>query len=164
MVKLDKKDGIILNILQKNCRAPLTAIAKEVGLSLDSVKKRINKMLDSKIFYPRIQLRPRNFGFVNIVDVKIKIQNYSEEDVNRFIAYLKQHPRVTEVFSIAGEWDISIVLIAKDAIDLGKLTSEIRHKFGKIISSWSESVTTNSHKFEEYDMIELLENNFNLKK
>ena len=156
-MELDKKDCMILGILQKNCRESLTSIAKEVGLSVDSVKKRINKMLNKKIFYPKVQLRPRNFGFANVVDVKIKLQYSNEEEMNKFINYLKAHPRVIEIFSVSGEWDLSIVIIAKDAIDLGKITAEIRNKFGNLITSWNASLTINSHKFEEYNVSELLQ-------
>jgi len=156
MVKLDKKDCMILDILQRNCRAPLTEIAGEVGLSIDSVKKRMNRMLAEKVYYPKIQLRPRNFGFANIVDVKIRLHNTTEDELERFAAYLSGHPRVTEVFMISGEWDLSLVIIARDAIDLGRTTSQIRNRFGKIINSWSESLTTASYKFEEYRMLELI--------
>lgn len=156
MFKLDEKDCIILNILQVNCRASLTDIAKTVNLSIDSVNKRIKKMLENKIFWPKIQIRPRNFGFNNIVDVKIKLQYTSENEIRDFVSYLRAHPRVSEIFSISGEWDFSIVIIAKDAIDLGRITDEIRYKFGKIISSWTENLTTNSYKFEYYDMCKLM--------
>ncbi len=149
---LDAKDCKILDLLQENCRMPLTALAKEVGLSIDSVKKRMQKMIDKRIFYPKIQLRPRNFGFANVVDVRVKLQYGSEKDVEEFIAYLKSHPQVVELFSVAGEWDIAMVLIARDAIELGNLTATIRNKFGKLINSWTVSLTIKSYKFENYSM------------
>jgi len=157
MKELDEKDCVILNLLQENCRMSLTDISKKVGLSIDSVKKRIKKMIKNDIFFPKIQLRPRNFGFKNIVDIKIKLRNYSEKDIKEFIEYLKENPNVAEVFSISGDWNFSIVIIAKDAIDLGKRTGEIRNKFSKIIDIWSESLTTCVYKFENYDMIKLME-------
>lgn len=156
MHNLDKKDLIILDLLQKNCRMKLTAIAKEANLSIDSVKKRIEKMIKSKIFYPRIQLRPRNFGFVNILTVNMRLQYDSEEEFLRFIAYLKSHPRVVEIIQTAGEWDLSIVVISKDAIEFGKILSEIRAKFGKIIVATTTLLTINNYKFEEYDMMEIM--------
>ena len=153
---LDEKDCIILNLLQINCRASLTSIAKEVGLSVDAVNKRIKKLLEHNIFWPKIQIRPRQLGFHNIVDVKLKLIYTSRKDVDHFISYLRAHPRVCEIFSISGDWDFSLVILAKDAIDLGKTTRDIRCKFGHIISAWTESLTTNSYKFEYYDVAELL--------
>lgn len=156
--KFDKKDGIILNILQKNCRTSLTDIAKQINLSIDSVKKRIKKM-ENDIFYPRIQIRPRSLGFSNIVDVKIKLNNHSKEGVDSFITYLQENPQIAEVFSVSGEWDLSIVIISKDMSDLNSITSSIKNKFGRIISSWCESTTLKAYKFETYDMEKFLGSN-----
>jgi Lrp/AsnC family transcriptional regulator len=156
MYKLDEKDCLILNLLQEDCRMSLTKISKKVGLSIDSVKKRIEKMIKNNIFLPKIQLRPRNFGFNNIIDVKIKLHNYDKQDITKFVDYLQNNQRVSEIFSVSGDWDFSIVIIAKDAIDLGKVTAEIREKFDKIIRDWSESLTTRAYKFEIYDMSKLM--------
>lgn len=157
MAKLDRKDCMILNLLQQDCRMSLTKIAKEIELSVDSTKKRIDHMVRDWIFYPKIQIRPRNFGFSNITDVKIKLHNYSKEDLKKFIEYLQAHPRVAEIFSVSGEWDFALVMISKDAHEQGILTETIRNKFSKIINAWSESLTTCVHKFESYDMIKLME-------
>ena len=156
MDKLDKKDCIILNILQENCRTSLTNIAKQVNLSIDSVKKRLNKLENKKIFSPKVQIKPRSFGFENIVDVKIRLFNHSEEDIHQLIKYAIDHPKIPEIFRISGEWDLSLVIISKNADDLGNITSEIKNKFGKIIGSWNESITLKSYKFETYDMSKLM--------
>ena len=155
-MKIDEKNCEILQILHANSRTSLTEIAKRVGLSVDSVNKRIQKMVTNKIFAPSILMRHRYCGFNNVIDVKIKLQNLDNEEEHRqFIAYLKAHPRVTEAFSLAGEWDLTIVIIAKDAIEQGRITQEIRSKFGKLINSWSESLTITCHKFEDYNFKEL---------
>lgn len=156
MRALDKKDCIILDILQENCRASLTDIAKKVGLSIDSTKKRMQKMIKNKIFHPRIQIRPRNLGFSNIVDVKIRLNNYSKKEVDKFIDYLIKNPRVAEVFSTSGEWSLSFVILSKNAADLGMITSDMNAKFGHLISSKAESTTLQAYKFETYEVKKLL--------
>jgi Lrp/AsnC family transcriptional regulator len=156
MPNLDKKNLLILNILQENCRMSLTSISKKVGLSVDSVKKRINKMMINEIFYPKIQLRPRHFGFPNMVDVRIKLHNHNQKEVQEFISYLKENPFVIEVFTLSGEWNFSIVFIAKDFSDIAGISEDIRNRFSKIINDWSESLTTCVHKFEKYDMLKIM--------
>lgn len=155
MLKLDKKNCLILNLLQENCRMSLTDIAEKVNLSIDAVKKRIKKM-EHIIFYPKIQIRPRSFGFSNIVDVKIKLNNHSKDRIERFIEFLTENPRVAEVFSVSGEWDLSVVIMSKDANDLGNVISDINGRFGNIINSWVESTTLKAYKFERYDMLKLM--------
>ena len=44
MYKLDKKDRLILNELNNNCRESNTKIGKIIGLSRDSVAYRINTL------------------------------------------------------------------------------------------------------------------------
>lgn len=153
---MDEKSCLILNLLQGNCRMSLTEISKKVGLSIDSVKKRIDKMISESIFYPKIQLRPRHFGFQNMVDIKIKLRNYNDKDIKNFIQYLEQNPFVTEIFSFSGDWDFSIVVMARNAEELDMLTDEIRKKFKGIINDWSESLTKRVYKFERYDMLKIM--------
>ena len=138
---MDEINCEILNLLQVNCRMSLNDIAKHLDISIDTVKKRIDKMLKNKIFWPKIQIRPRNFGYSNIVEIKISLEYKSKERVLEFIEYLKKQPRVIEIFTISGKWDFSIVVISKDANDLGIVTKEIRYKYGDMISYWIESLT-----------------------
>ena len=153
---LDETNCRILNLLQEDCRMSLTEIAKRVNLSVDSVRKRVANLKAKRIFYPRIILRPRGFGFSNVVDVKINFSNYDEQKIREFADYVFNHPRVTEAFYISGEWDFTLVIIAKDNEDLAFLTDKIRMKFKSIIKDWSESLTTIALKFESYDMLELM--------
>ena len=156
MMKIDEKNCRILQILHQNSRTSLTNMAKKVGLSVDSVNKRIIKMIENKVFIPSIILRHRYNDFNNVIEIKIKLQNLDETEAHkRFISFLKEHPRVTEVFSVAGEWDLSIVILAKNALEQGKITAEIRSKFGKLIDSWEESLTITAHKFEDYNFTKL---------
>ena len=155
-MKFDKIDCKILELLQQDCRMSLTDISKKLNLSVDSTRKRVQKLLKEEIFYPKIMLRPRHFGYPNIVDVKIKLRNYNEKTINEFIEYTVNHPRITEVFSLSGEWDFTLVIISKDHEDLADITKKIREKFSGIISDWRESLTTIAYKFERYDMERLV--------
>lgn len=157
MRNLDKTDCQILNILEDNCRESLTVISKKVGLSIDSVKKRLNRLQENKIFHSKIQLRPPYFGFSNVVDVKIILNSHDNNTVNRLISYLQNNPRVVEIFRISGNWDLSIVIISKDSADYCQLVSQIKKEFGFLFSSWVESTTLDSYKFEKYDLVKLYE-------
>jgi len=157
MEGLDAKDMLILNELQKDCRISYTKLAKIIDLSVDSTKKRVQKLQKNGCFFPKVQLRPRHFGYPYIVDVKIKLSSYDEKSLKSFIDYLKNHPRVAEAIRISGEWDFTIVIFAKGNEDLARIGDEIRNKFATIISDWKESLSKVVYRFETYDLIKLKE-------
>lgn len=156
-MELDATNRRILTLLQMNCRMSLTDIGKDVGLSVDSVKKRIDRMVRNDIFFPRIQLRPRNFGYKNVVEIKIKLCEATREEKRELIAHLLKEPHVTEIFEVAGAWDLTIVVIAKDAQHLGRITNPIKNRFNRIVADWTESLTMSAYKFETYDLLKLQE-------
>lgn len=147
---IDDKDKKILGILQENGREQLNKIAKKVGLSIDSTHKRIKVMMEKGIFHPTILIDPRVIGFPLVADIKIKLKNISQNDLDKFVSHLKNHPRCTELLSIMGDYDFTCVLIAKDGDELEKISTEIRQKFKDLIDGWKSNLVLKTHKFEEY--------------
>ena len=147
---IDEKDKKILHVLQENGREHLNKIAKKVGLSIDSTHKRIKIMIEKGIFVPTILIDPRVIGFHLIADVKIKLKNVSQKALDDFISHLKKHPRCIELLSIMGDYDFTLVLIAKDWDELEKLSTEIRQKYKDLIDEWKSNLVLKTHKFEEY--------------
>lgn len=82
----------------------------------------------------------------------IKLHNFSEEDYQKFIDYLKKHPRVTTLLSITGDYDLNVVIMAKNSIELENISRSIRAKFAPIIADWKTIFVTKVHKFEWYDL------------
>ena len=154
-MELDKKDCMILNILQDNCRASFTEIAKKVGLSIDTVTKRVKRM-EGVVFYPKIQIRPRQLGFNHIVEVRVKFSNHSKKEIDSLMEFLKDTIRVVEIFKMSGEWDMSFLVVAKDISDYENIVSQIQERFGENISSWSDSTTLKVYKFEKYDLVKMI--------
>ncbi|MBI2043120.1 Lrp/AsnC family transcriptional regulator [Candidatus Pacearchaeota archaeon] len=147
---IDEKDKKILHVLQENGREQLNKIAKKVGLSIDSTHKRIKVMIEKGIFHPTILVDPRVIGFPLIADIKIKLKNVSQKALDDFISHLKKHPRCIELLSIMGDYDFTLVLIAKDGDELEKLSTEIRQKYKDLIDEWKSNLVLKTHKFEEY--------------
>jgi Lrp/AsnC family transcriptional regulator, leucine-responsive regulatory protein len=152
---LDDKDRKILMILQKNARETLTNISRNIGLSVDAVHNRIKKMVKHDIFSQTININPRAIGYPLICEVKVRLKNASRKDAEVFDKYLKNQPQVIEAFHILGDWDYTLVFIAKDTADLGEVTHEVRFQFNKIIADWRSVTNLSDIKFEEYDMMKL---------
>ncbi|HLD55672.1 MAG TPA: Lrp/AsnC family transcriptional regulator [Candidatus Nanoarchaeia archaeon] len=151
--EIDEKDKKILMLLQEDGRMQLSKISKKVGLSIDSVHKRIKKMLKKGIFETGIFIEPRALGYPLIADIKIKLKNVSKEEMGKFILYLQKHKRCIELLSILGDFDFTCVLIAKDSNDLDEISTEIRQKFKDLILEWKGLLILKQYKFERYDLL-----------
>ena len=149
---LDEKDKKILMVLQEGGRAQLKEISKKVGLSIDSVHKRIKEMQKKGVFRPTILIEPRVIGYPLIADIKIKLKNVSEEERQRFIKYMQTYDRCTELLAVMGDYDFTCVLIAKDSNDLERMSTQIRQKFKEMISEWKGILVLTTYKFEEYNL------------
>lgn len=150
--KLDKRDRQLIGLLQTNGRAQLTDLAKALGLSIDSTHKRLKKLIANKVIFIRALVDPAALGYGLIANVQIKLNNISEEELTKFIAYLKSHPNVIELFSILGDYDITCVFIARTTEELETIYREVRYKFKTMIADWHSVINLKMHKFEEYDL------------
>lgn len=149
--RLDRIDRDILNILSKNARARLTEIAKRIGLSVDATKKRIAKLeRDGIITRYTIQVNPSIYGLPLGIHIYLKFKTFDQKRFDEFIKYLAASPRVIDVMSMAGDYDLYIVLLAANTEDLDKRKNEIREKFSDLIGDWKEVLVTKIHLLEEY--------------
>ena len=149
---LDEKDRKILMILQKDGRESLTVIARKVNLSIDSVHKRIKEMKRKGVFTAGTFINPRVIGFPLVADIKIKLRNITEKQKEGFIEHLIDHPRVIELLSIMGDFDLTLVLIAENTDELDRISTEIRQKYNEMIADWKGILILKTHKFEYYDL------------
>ncbi|MBT3304638.1 Lrp/AsnC family transcriptional regulator [Candidatus Woesearchaeota archaeon] len=149
---IDEIDKKILMILQDDGREQLTSISKKVGLSIDSVHKRIKEMMRKDIVGITTSIDPRKIGYDLIADNKIRLKNVSAEERTQFIRYLQQHNRVIDIFALMGDYDLTCVLIAKDSNELEKLITEIRQKFRDLIDEWKSLLVLKTYKIDRYDL------------
>jgi len=149
---IDEKDKKILMVLQEDGRVQLKAISKKVNLSIDSVHKRIKEMKRKNVFRSTILINPRVIGYPLVADIKIKLKNVSEIKRQKFINYLQDHERCTELLSTFGDYDFTCVLITKDSNELEKISTQIRQKFKELILEWKGILVLSTYKFEEYSL------------
>ena len=149
--QLDEVDRQILNILAQNSRSKLTKIAKEIQLSVDSTKKRIDKLeKDGVIKKYTIQINDSRVGYNFGVHVYVKLTNVTKEKYEDFIHYMKKNSRVINLMSMLGDYDIYIVIVAKNTTEMDRMKMEMKQRFSDIIADWKEVLVTEIYKLEEY--------------
>jgi DNA-binding Lrp family transcriptional regulator len=153
MENLDNKDKLLIQLLQINSREQLKTLSKKIGLSIDSTKKRIEKLKKNGILARfGVFIDPKALGYDLVANVSIKLNNVGEEDLSKFMNYLKKHPNVTTLITTLGKYDITCVIIAKNTESLEILFREIRHKFKDVIKDWESVINLKVYKFEWYDL------------
>jgi Lrp/AsnC family leucine-responsive transcriptional regulator len=151
--KLDEKDAKIVNLLNRNSRQTLKEIAQQVGLSIDGVKGRIDRMLALGVIERFTVIpTPKHFGYPIASHVYIKLQNMTDEKLRDFTEYLRFHNRVIILMSMVGDYDLYFVLLAKDTADLNTVSNEVRKKFSDLIADWKEVLVAKIYKYEEYQL------------
>ena len=122
---MDVTDKKILSLLSENARASISSISKKTGIPNSTVSNRIHKLEEKDIIeqYTTI-INPEKIG-INVTAVII-IQTETEKHEKVEIE-LPKLERVSQVYSISGEYDILIKVWTKNLEELNEIiNSQIR--------------------------------------
>lgn len=112
---LDAKDLAILRVLQQNAKATISEIAKQVHLSPSPVHDRIRRMEQEGVirqYATLLDLTKIQKSLIVICYVSLK-----EHNKNAGLKFIKRIQELTEViscYSISGEFDFMLKVIARD--------------------------------------------------
>lgn len=124
---LDKK---ILRQLLKNCLAPMSDMAADIGITRQTVAKKIELYKKSgliRLF--TIKLDPEKLGLKIRAFVLIREDPESEnKKINENI--IKEIPQVTSYYTLFGRYDAVAEVLAKDKTELTNLVKQIRQLKG----------------------------------
>jgi Lrp/AsnC family transcriptional regulator for asnA, asnC and gidA len=108
----------IIELLQKDARMPLAKIAKLVGLSENTVRKRIEKLKRSGYIRDfALLLNPKKFGkYVKAIFLISTELSNAKDCVKR----LKRFPQIINIYFTTGEYSILAVGLFDDDEDLNQ--------------------------------------------
>ena len=135
--KLDLKDRRILAALCKNARAPLSSIAKDAGLSRDSVEYRINGYRKDGILGKEITVvRSQALGYALTLHLYLKLNNPSQERERLLIGRICEMPSTIAAWKFFGAFDIEIAFIAKDPPHANSIISDMLSMAGGSVQDY----------------------------
>lgn len=115
VISLDEKDKSILRLLQENARITVKEISEKVHLSTTPVHERIKRMEESGVIKQYVaivdQAKVRK-GLMVICYVSLK--QHSRNAGVKFIKTINEMNEVIECFSISGEFDFMLKVVAED--------------------------------------------------
>jgi Lrp/AsnC family leucine-responsive transcriptional regulator len=114
-VSLDSKDISILRLLQENARITVKEISDKVHLSTTPVHERIKRMEESgviKQYATLVDHAKVKKGLMVICYVSL--QHHSKNAGAKFIKHINDLNEVIECYSISGEFDFMLKVVAED--------------------------------------------------
>jgi len=117
---LDKLDRSILNILKRDARASYTSMARQLGVSEATVRKRIKSLVE-KGYIEMFTIEEGN-GIRALILVNAKTDAHCPSIAKRLI----QVRNVEKVYEVSGQYDIVAVIFTRSTQELNDVLEEIR--------------------------------------
>ncbi|OGJ16914.1 hypothetical protein A3K73_00565 [Candidatus Pacearchaeota archaeon RBG_13_36_9] len=142
-IKLDAKDMKILAELDKDARQSNNKIGKKVGISKESVKYRIDRLIENGMilrFHTVV-----NYFKLGIIKFKlyIRLTNANKEKVEEIAEYFSKHKKTEWVAISTGRWDIIVGFLVHNVNELDDEVQIVLNKFSKYIHE--KAITTTIH-------------------
>ena len=114
-LSLDTKDLSILRLLQQNARITVKEISEKIHLSTTPVHERIKRMEESGVIkqYTTL-LDPVKVKRGLMVICYVSLKQHSKNAGDKFIKTILELNEVIECYSISGEFDFMLKVVAED--------------------------------------------------
>ncbi|RKF19308.1 Lrp/AsnC family transcriptional regulator [Altericroceibacterium spongiae] len=113
MAELDRLDLKILERLQIDASESSSEIAERVGLSQSPCWRRIQRLRDEGYITGQVALLDREkLGESIYIFAQLKMTRLSDEARDRFVRAIDDIPEITEAYTLFGEMDIMIKVLA----------------------------------------------------
>ena len=149
MVKLDQKDKKILYQLEKNCRQPITTLAKNVGLSREVVNYRIKQLEKYKVIqYYVTSIDYTKLGLV-FCRTFYRYNNVSPEIEKQMIEYARNNPFLAWIANGEGDMNLALVYITDNLNMLQGHYYEFLYRFGSYFKQNNVSIAFQIYAFNQ---------------
>ena len=123
---MDKIDFEIIKKIIADCRVPFSKIAKELGVSTETVIRRYTKLKDNDVIKPTVYLDIFKLGYG--IRVWYMISLMKKMDKSAILKKIAKIPDVNRIIKAVGEYDLLAIAVVKDF----KHMFEIGEKIEKI--------------------------------
>ncbi|HEY2514446.1 MAG TPA: Lrp/AsnC family transcriptional regulator [Polyangiaceae bacterium] len=122
---LDAFDRKILEHYQHDTRAPAQKIGEAVGLSAAAVQRRLRAMREAGVIVAEVaQIAPERVGFPLTCIVGVRLERESRAENLRFQKRIARSRYVQQCYSVTGDVDYVLVVLARDMQDFQAFAEE----------------------------------------
>lgn len=128
---LDPTDKAILSALQKDASQSLDSIAERLGVSLNTVWRRVRRLEEERILERRVALIDNEkIGLPLTAFVQIRTDDHSADWSRRLAETVNRIPEIVEFYRLAGDVDYILKIMIASVSDYDRvyqqLISEVR--------------------------------------
>jgi Lrp/AsnC family transcriptional regulator for asnA, asnC and gidA len=146
---LDEVDLKIIRALQRDARTNFADIAKECGVSVDTVSKRFKRLLKSKVARgTTVLLNPKSFGFDCVASFGIRVDYPHVQEV---MDYVKKTQDVVFCAESMGRHNLFAIAVLRNVGRLSQLKESIKgHPMVREVTAsiWVEEILLCPENFE----------------
>lgn len=146
---LDEVDLKIIRALQRDARTNFAGIAKDCGVSVDTVSKRFKRLLKSKVARgTTVLLNPKSFGFDCVASFGIRVDYPHVQEV---VDYVKKTPDVVFCAESMGRHNLFAIAVLRNVGRLSQLKESIKgHPMVREVTAsiWVEEILLCPENFE----------------
>ena len=123
--KIDRKDHMILNILQKDARTTNTDLAEKIGLSTASTLERVRKLKKMGIIKSHhTRLDHHKLSLTISTIVQVRLHSLKKEHVATFKRAIDEISEVIECYQVTGDTDFFLKIVTTDVTAYQQLLAE----------------------------------------
>ncbi len=132
-IKLNKTDLEIIRNLKLNAQATNTEIGEKLKLSRNTIKQRIQKLIDKKIIVGhKLFYHPLAIGYQSY-KLLISMKSLPSQKEKEFFDYAQINPNIIFAHKNLGKWNYEFEIEIEDLIKLQEIIVELRTKFRDFI-------------------------------
>lgn len=128
-IATDDLDKRIVEKLTVDGRASFTSIAKDLGLSTDTVVKRYHKLKNKGALKVSIQINPNKIGYSSILDFNIAFTT-SGNRLDTVVESLAKIPDVIIITKTSGDYDLQVTAMVRDISESFAIQDQIARTCG----------------------------------
>lgn len=115
LTRLDAIDRRILAELQSDATISFAELSTRVGASSASCWRRVHSLEQAGVFVRTVRLvNQATLGRAVNVMCNVRMRSHDVEAWKSFEEFVDTHPEVMECFSMSGDWDYLLRIVAKD--------------------------------------------------
>ena len=131
--ELDPLDLKILARYQDDTRAPAQSIGRAVGLSAAAVQRRLKRMRETGVIVSEVAcIAPEQVGYPTTCIVGVRLEREGHTENARFKHAMAKHRQVQQCYSVTGDIDFMLVVLARDMHDFEAWAQEVLYADGNV--------------------------------